>query len=224
VIHTGRVAVEAGLHGELAGLRFPYVVLGGGAVMAGPGDEIAAGAGGHGRLRASHADRERVIGTLKAAFVQGMLTKDEFDARVGQGFASRTYAELAAVTADLPAAPTVAQPRIAAHGAGWLTMKRAVTCSACMVIATVMAAVIGWVLGAGPVFLGSCFAFVMATVAGGTMISEAWDKNKRRRGQPPPRSAHPGRVLEGKQRSSPGDDLILCEARRATPRPSPAWV
>jgi hypothetical protein len=78
--------------------------------MAGPGDEIAAGAGGHGRLRASHADREQVIGTLKAAFVQGMLAKDEFDLRVGQAFASRTYAELAALTADLPVMPPAAQP------------------------------------------------------------------------------------------------------------------
>jgi hypothetical protein len=58
--------------------------------MTGPGDEIAAGAGDHGRLRAAHADREQVIGTLKAAFVQGMLAKDEFDARVGQALASRT--------------------------------------------------------------------------------------------------------------------------------------
>jgi hypothetical protein len=40
---------------------------------------------------------------LKAAFVQGRLAKDEFDARVGQTFASRTYAELAVITADIPA-------------------------------------------------------------------------------------------------------------------------
>src|SRR6516165_7757729 len=77
-------------------------------VMAGPGDGIAAGAGGRGHLRASHADREQVIGTLKAGFVQGRLAKDEFDLRVGQTFASRTYAELAAVTADLPAGLTAA--------------------------------------------------------------------------------------------------------------------
>ena len=64
---------------------------------------------GHGQLRASHADREQVISSLKAAFVQGRLTKDEFDLRVGQTFASRTYAELAAVTADLPAGPAAAQ-------------------------------------------------------------------------------------------------------------------
>jgi len=74
--------------------------------MTSPGDEMAAGMAGHGRLRASHADREQVIGTLKAAFVQGRLTQDEFDDRVGQVYASRTYAELAEVTADLPAGPT----------------------------------------------------------------------------------------------------------------------
>jgi hypothetical protein len=71
--------------------------------MAGPGDEIAAQAGSHGHLRASHADREQVVGTLKAAFVHGRLVKDEFDLRVGQALAPRTYAELAALTADLPA-------------------------------------------------------------------------------------------------------------------------
>ena len=61
----------------------------------GPGDEAAAGAGGHSHLRASHADREQAIDVLKAAFVQGRLAKDEFDLRVGQVLASRTYADLA---------------------------------------------------------------------------------------------------------------------------------
>jgi hypothetical protein len=72
--------------------------------MAGPGDEMAAGAGGGGQLRASDADREHVIAALKDAFVQGRLAKDELDLRVGQTFAARTCAELAALTADLPAA------------------------------------------------------------------------------------------------------------------------
>jgi hypothetical protein len=76
--------------------------------MTGPGDEMSTA--GRGRPRASHADREQVIDTLKAAFVQGLLTKDELDARVGQAFASRTYAELAAVTTGIPAGPAPAQP------------------------------------------------------------------------------------------------------------------
>ncbi len=79
-------------------------------MVTGPGDELAASAAGRGRLRVSHAEREQVIGTLKGAFVQGMLAKDEFDLRVSQAFASRTYAELAAVTADLPAGPAATQP------------------------------------------------------------------------------------------------------------------
>jgi len=62
-------------------------------------------------LRASRADRERVIDLLKAAFVQGRLDRDEFDARIGQALASRTYGELAAVTAGIPAGLTAALPR-----------------------------------------------------------------------------------------------------------------
>jgi hypothetical protein len=77
--------------------------------MAEPRDQIPATAG-HGHLRASHADREQVIGVLKAAFVQGMLAKDEFSLRMGQAFTSRTCAELAALTADLPLRLTAARP------------------------------------------------------------------------------------------------------------------
>jgi hypothetical protein len=78
--------------------------------VAWPGQENPVTAAGRGHMRASHADRDRVIDTLKAAFVQGRLTKDEFDARVGRTLASRTYAELATVTAGIPAGPPRAQP------------------------------------------------------------------------------------------------------------------
>lgn len=63
---------------------------------------------GDGRLRASTADRERAVDVLKAGFVEGRLTKDEYDVRVSQAYASRTYAELAMVTADLPGGQMVA--------------------------------------------------------------------------------------------------------------------
>jgi hypothetical protein len=72
-----------------------------------PEDQTRAG---RGRLRASHADRERVVDTLKAAFVQGGLTKEEFDERVGQALAARTHAELAALTADIPVGLTEPPP------------------------------------------------------------------------------------------------------------------
>jgi hypothetical protein len=51
-----------------------------------------------------------VIDVLQAAFVQGRLAKDEFDLRVGQVLASRTYADLAVLAADIPAGLTGAQP------------------------------------------------------------------------------------------------------------------
>jgi putative transcriptional regulator len=63
-----------------------------------------------GHLRASRADREQAIDVLKAAFMQERLAKAEFEMRVGQALGSRTRAELAAVTADIPARPTASQP------------------------------------------------------------------------------------------------------------------
>jgi hypothetical protein len=71
-------------------------------VTTGPDGRAAAA---RGPLRAAHADREQVIAVLKAAFVQGRLTKDELEARAGQTFAAKTYAELATLTADIPAVP-----------------------------------------------------------------------------------------------------------------------
>lgn len=52
-----------------------------------------------------HPTLELVIDVLKAAFVQGRLTRDELDARVGRAFTSRTYADLAALTADVHGRP-----------------------------------------------------------------------------------------------------------------------
>jgi hypothetical protein len=79
-------------------------------VTAGPWDPRAVGAPDHGRLRASDADREQVIDALKVAFVQGRLTKDELDTRAGWTFASRTYAELTAITVDIAAPPLEPRP------------------------------------------------------------------------------------------------------------------
>jgi hypothetical protein len=104
--------------------------------MADPWTQKAVGPGGHGRLRASHADREHVIDLLKTAFVHGRLAKDEFDARVDQVLASRTYAELSALTADIPAAPTTAPPlRKPARRLGRPSMNKAVTGGACVIVA-----------------------------------------------------------------------------------------
>ena len=75
----------------------------------GPGDR-GLPAASRGYLRASDSDREQMIDTLKAVYAAGRLAKDDFDARIGQALAARTYAELAAVTAGLPAGPAAGPP------------------------------------------------------------------------------------------------------------------
>ena len=93
-----------------------------------PGTQAAAAG-----LRASRADRERVIDLLKAAFAQGRLDRNEFDARIGQALASRTYAELAAITGDIPAELTGALPRRPpARARRRIPFNTAVTGGACM--------------------------------------------------------------------------------------------
>ena len=59
----------------------------------------------HPGMRASAADRERTLDVLKAAYGEGRLTKDEFDARSVGAMAARTYGELMTIVADLPAGP-----------------------------------------------------------------------------------------------------------------------
>jgi len=54
---------------------------------------------------AGSADRERTVGVLRAAFTEGRLTQDELDDRVARAFAARSYGDLWALIADLPAGP-----------------------------------------------------------------------------------------------------------------------
>ena len=61
-------------------------------------------------MRASDADREHIIGVLREAFAEGRLTAQEHVARVGRAYAAGTYAELAAVSADLPAGSSARRP------------------------------------------------------------------------------------------------------------------
>ncbi|MFF4818198.1 DUF1707 domain-containing protein [Kitasatospora sp. NPDC001309] len=53
-------------------------------------------------LRASHADRDRVVAALGVAAGDGRLSPEELDERVEAALSARTVADLAALTADLP--------------------------------------------------------------------------------------------------------------------------
>lgn len=81
----------------------------------GQGQDLTVGP--HAGIRASDSDRERAIDALSAAFAEGRLTRDEHGMRVERAYGARTYAELAAVSADLPAGPLGTLPP---HGLGAL--------------------------------------------------------------------------------------------------------
>ncbi len=165
-------------------------------MIVGPGDEIAARAGGHGPLRASDSDREHVIDTLKAAYVYGLVTKDEFDARVSQTFASRTHAELAIVAADIPVGLAAAlQPPGPAPAGGSAPADANVRPGDHAIIATAIFAGLALVTSgfAGPfaslaavllVFGGAGSAFVSLFLLGTKMRGS--QRNKRSGGRLPP--------------------------------------
>lgn len=94
-------------------------------MMPGSGDDP--GGTDRDRMRASRADREQVVDVLKTAYVQERLTEDELDARVGRALAARTYADLDALTADVPAIPArpdLTQPPDLARSPGPASVRR----------------------------------------------------------------------------------------------------
>ncbi len=183
----------------------------------GPQDPAAAG---RGRLRAGHADREQAIDTLKTAFVHGQLTKDELDARAGQALAARTYADLAALTADIPPRPPAARPaRPPAPVRRRPLAKAAAKSGVCLVIAA--AATWVWLLlisgdgdydgipganppheGWAPLPLLLAFAAVGTAIAifGGAVLTSLEQRRSRR--QLPPRPG--GHALEAERRGGTG--------------------
>jgi DUF1707 SHOCT-like domain len=72
---------------------------------------------GPGALRASHDDRDQVAEQLRVAAGDGRLSPEELDERLELALTARTYAELAALTADLPAAGTAVTPAALAPAA-----------------------------------------------------------------------------------------------------------
>ncbi|MGW0598818.1 DUF1707 SHOCT-like domain-containing protein [Streptomyces sp. NPDC002776] len=60
------------------------------------------GPGSPPELRASHADRDRVVEVLRIAAGDGLLTADELDERLEAALSARTLSELIPLTADLP--------------------------------------------------------------------------------------------------------------------------
>ena len=71
------------------------------------------GPGSWSEMRASDADRDRVMEVLRLAAGEGRLTPDELDERLAAALSSRTLGELATLTADLIPEPGVPGPAMA---------------------------------------------------------------------------------------------------------------
>ena len=133
-----------------------------------PHDPDSGWAAGGGHMRASDADRERVVDALKAAFVQGRLSKSELVRRAGQALESRTYAELAGTTAGIPAGrAATAPPRQPASPArarpvNWKVIAWAVA----LIIVTPALGVAFFATYYGSFFILLLFGFGAATVLG----------------------------------------------------------
>jgi hypothetical protein len=134
-----------------------------------------------------------VIDTLKAAYVYGLVTKDEFDARVSQTFAARTHAELALVTADIPAGLAAAssppEPAPARGGAPVRASlrpgERAIMATAILAGLALVAAIFASPYAAGPELVGVGSAFVSLFLLAAQMRG-SW-RNQRSGSQLPPR-------------------------------------
>jgi len=176
------------------------------------GDKTAAVGRGH--LRASRADRERAIELLKVAFVQGRLTQGELEARVGLALASRTYADLADLTADIPAGPAAAEPAAEPAGMPVRTLAKAARRSGiCMLVAFALAGVaVLTQSGSGALSALSMLSAFIAVIAAPAImwygVVDAWQQ-RRSRAQVPPRPRRDGRRLEGGQPGGTSRDPAL---------------
>lgn len=190
-----------------------------------------------GRLRASDADRERVVVLLQVAFAEGVLARDEFGERIGGALTARTHADLAALTADIPAGAVAAPQRAAgrARTRGHLD-RRTVTAGWTLVTLAAMttdAAVTGNAAGptAGLFYLIFIVAFVIAFVS--WLYAVSAHRGDGTAGQPPAGQAPGGRgEAAASARQPPQDDRAepgtaqAAEgrpARRLPLRSPPGW-
>lgn len=63
-------------------------------------------------MRASDGDREKIVGRLRDAHVEGRLSADEFEDRLNAAYSAQTYGELEPLIRDIPVMRTHKTPDI----------------------------------------------------------------------------------------------------------------
>lgn len=143
-------------------------------------------------LRASDADRQRVADQLKAALDEGRLLLDEYDERLRETYAAKTYGDLKAPLADLPATALGAHSQVQPVGNAELVaaQRRAATrkwiygmwsswiSTSLIVTAIWFATWIGGGSGSAPYFwpiwvIGPWGAILLASTIGGVMQGQS---------------------------------------------------
>ncbi len=92
-------------------------------------------------MRASDTDRQRIVHALHGHTADGRLTLDEFATRADAAYHAVTYADLATLTADLPAEPA---PRTRNRGAVAAALAAAAIVVAVLIGGAAAAAAVGW--------------------------------------------------------------------------------
>jgi hypothetical protein len=180
-----------------------------------------------------------VIDTLKVAFVEGRLTKDEFDTRVAQTLAARTYADLSMVTVDIPpgltdlpaplaplANPVQARPSVQPDRR---PMSNAAKAGLSVAVALIVLAVLTALTGPAGFFVCMAFYLMALPVAGAQFLYSR--HQSRSGGKLPPgrgtRQAGPprpsGQVLESGS-GQPRRDETRTDLRRHRPAMRPPAV
>jgi hypothetical protein len=197
-----------------------------------------------GRLRAGHADREQAIDTLKTAFVDGQLSKDELVGRAGRALVARTYADLAALTADIPPRRPAARPARPPAPVRRRPLARAAARSG---VCLIIAAAASWLLiflvaddghyhgipGANApyeslaplaLFLAAAAAITAIGIMGSAVVTSM--EQRRSRSQLPPRPGGHAVVAQNREGTgtgpvppSPGTDQVRADLRAHTSRP-----
>ena len=174
-------------------------------------------AAGYGSQRASHAAREQVIDMLKTAFADGRLDKDELDARTGQTLAAQTYADLAAVTADLPAGPAqarparrcpspAARPPVNKEAVKWALLGTGALIPPAMFVTAAFGALTPLALLAMPLLFIELIVAIIFVAA--TLTSQHKDRSHASRGQLPPRPGPDGDALGAERGGGTGDGPV----------------
>jgi uncharacterized membrane protein len=100
--------------------------------------------GSFGQMRASDKDRDAAAGLLQTAYAEGRVTPDEYEVRLHRALSARTYAELDAVTADLPGRyPAVVPASPHTNAMAIASLACGVAQPLCGMLATIPAIVLG---------------------------------------------------------------------------------